>query len=125
MILRKKREVGAAYGSDTELVKNCLLSVVDSHPDVKKYPASIVRFAEFGDSSLNFELYFWAHVQDRWMAISDLNFAIDKMFREKNIEIPFPQRDLHIRSGKPVEKESITLINEDINVDLKDPQVDG
>jgi small-conductance mechanosensitive channel len=49
------------------------------------------------------------------MAISDLNFAIDKMFRENNIEIPFPQRDLHIRSEKPVENEFTTLRNKDKN----------
>ena len=124
MLLRSKIVVGVAYGSDTELVKNCLLSVVDSHSDVKKDPAPIVRFAEFGESSLNFELYFWAHILDRWMAISDLNFAIDKMFRENNIEIPFPQRDLHIRSGKPVEENFTTLVSKDKNVDLKDPQID-
>jgi small-conductance mechanosensitive channel len=58
------------------------------------------------------------------MAISDLNFAIDKMFRENNIEIPFPQRDLHVRSEKPVEKEFNTLLNKDKNVDLRDPQID-
>jgi small-conductance mechanosensitive channel len=49
------------------------------------------------------------------MAISDLNFAIDKIFRENNIVIPFPQRDLHIRSGKPVEKEFTALLNNDKN----------
>jgi len=125
MLLRSKIGVGVAYGSDTELVKNCLLKVMDSHPDVKKDPAPIVRFAEFGDSSLNFELYFWAHIFDRWMAISDMNFAIDKIFKENNIVIPFPQRDLHIHSGKPVENEFTTLINKDKNVDLKDPQIDG
>ena len=59
-----------------------------------------MRFAEFGESSLNFQLYFWAHIDNRWMAISDLNFAIDKIFRENNITIPFPQRDLHIRTEK-------------------------
>ena len=125
MLLRSKIVVGVAYGSDTELVKNCLLKVVDLHPDVKKDPVPIVRFAEFGESSLNFELYFWAHILDRWMAISDLNFSIDKMFRENNIEIPFPQRDLHIRSEKPVEKEFLTLIDKDNNLDLKNNQIDG
>jgi small-conductance mechanosensitive channel len=124
MLLRSKIGVGVAYGSDTELVRDCLLKVMDSHPDVKKDPAPIVRFAAFGDSSLNFELYFWAHIFDRWMAISDMNFAIDKIFRENSIVIPFPQRDLHIHSGKPVENEFATLINKDKNVDLKDPQID-
>ena len=46
------------------------------------------------------------------------------MFRENNIEIPFPQRDLHIRSGKPVEENFTTLVSKDKNVDLKDPQID-
>jgi small-conductance mechanosensitive channel len=125
MLLRSKIGVGVAYGSDTELVKDCMLKVMDSHSDVKKYPAPIVRFAEFGDSSLNFELFFWAHINDRWMAISDLNFAIDKIFRENNIEIPFPQRDLHIRTVNPVENEFTTLANKDKNADLEDPQIDG
>jgi small-conductance mechanosensitive channel len=59
------------------------------------------------------------------MAISDLNFAIDKIFRENNIEIPFPQRDLHIRTVNPVENEFTTLANKDKNADLEDPQIDG
>ena len=127
MLLRSKVVVGVAYGTDTELVKNCLLKVMDSHPDIKKDPAPIVRFAEFGDSSLNFELYFWAHILDRWMAISDLNFAIDRIFRENNIEIPFPQRDLHIRSKKPVETQFTTLTknDKDSNTDSKNSQIDG
>ena len=129
-LLRSKIVIGVAYGSNTELVKNCLLEVADAHPDVRKDPAPVVRFAEFGNSSLNFELFFWAHVLDRWMAISDLNFAIDKIFRENNIEIPFPQRDLHIRTGKQVETDFTTLIDNkkidiDKNRDIKDPQIDG
>ncbi len=129
MLLRSKIVVGVAYGSNTELVKNCLLEVVDAHPDVKKDPEPIVRFAEFGSSSLNFELFFWAHVLDRWMATSDLNFAIDKIFRENNIEIPFPQRDLHIRSGNHAETDFTTFINNKSkdkykNIDLEDSQID-
>lgn len=126
MLLRSKVVVGVAYGSDTELVRDCLLKVMDSHPEVKKDPAPIVRFAKFGDSSLNFELYFWAHIFERWMAISDLNFAIDRIFRENNIEIPFPQRDLHIRSEKPVETQFTTLTknDKDSNTDSKNLQID-
>jgi small-conductance mechanosensitive channel len=61
------------------------------------------------------------------MAISDLNFAIDKIFRENNIEIPFPQRDLHIRSKKPVETQFTTLTenDKDSNADSKNLQIDG
>jgi small-conductance mechanosensitive channel len=124
MLLRSKVVVGVAYGSDTELVKDCLLKVMDSHPDVKKDPAPVVRFAEFGNSSLNFELYFWAHIFKRWITISDLNFAIDKIFRENNIEIPFPQRDLHIRSEKPIDAKFKTFTAKGSDVDLENPQID-
>jgi small-conductance mechanosensitive channel len=124
MLLRSKIGIGVAYGSDTELVKKCLLEVMDLHPDVEKEPAPIVRFAEFGNSSLNFELYFWAHIFKRWMAISDLNFAIDRIFRENNIEIPFPQRDLHIRSEKPIDARFKTFTAKGSGVDLENPQID-
>jgi small-conductance mechanosensitive channel len=124
MLLRSKVVVGVAYGSDTELVKECLLKVMDSHPDVEKEPAPVVRFAEFGDSSLNFELYFWAHIFKRWITISDLNFAIDKIFRENNIEIPFPQRDLHIRSEKPIDTKFKTFTDKGSDVDLENLQID-
>ncbi|MDR4505111.1 MAG: mechanosensitive ion channel [Candidatus Scalindua sp.] len=105
MLLRAKIIVGVAYGSNTELVHECLLKVSHSHPDVEKDPEPVVRFAEFGDSSLNFQLYVWAHISKRWMVISDLHFAIDKIFRENGIEIAFPQRDLHIRSAIPMKTE--------------------
>ncbi|MFQ5963029.1 MAG: mechanosensitive ion channel domain-containing protein [Candidatus Scalinduaceae bacterium] len=124
MLLRSKIEVGVAYGSNTELVRECLLKVMDSHPDVEKEPEPVVRFAEFGNSSLNFEIYFWAHIFKRWMAISDLNFAIDKIFRENNIEIPFPQRDLHIRSEKSIDAKVETFIDKDSDVDLENPKID-
>ncbi|MDR4498358.1 MAG: mechanosensitive ion channel [Candidatus Scalindua sp.] len=105
MLLRAKIIVGVAYGSNVELVNECLLKVAHSHPDVEKDPEPVVRFTEFGDSSLIFQLYFWAHISKRWMAVSDLHFAIDKIFRENKIEIAFPQRDLHIRSAIPMKTE--------------------
>lgn len=94
--------VGVAYGSDLELVKNCLLEVAKKHHMVRKYPEPIVRFEKFGDSSLNFELIYWVdNAYARWVTLSELNFAIDKTFREHNITIPFPQQDLHIRTVPP------------------------
>ncbi len=94
--------VGVAYGSDTELVRDTLLKVAEESDDVAKtsfLPQPTVLFREFGDSSLNFELRVFLHnVDSRLSVISDLNFAIDKAFREAGIEIPFPQRDLHVRS---------------------------
>lgn len=94
--------VGVAYGSDTELVTNCLMETAASHPFVMDDPEPKVWFKEFGDSSLNFELLVWIpDPTERWNTISQLNYKIDRIFREKDIEIPFPQRDLHVRSGLP------------------------
>ncbi len=85
--------IGVAYGSDTELVKNTLLKVANENPDVLQRPASFVRFVEFADSSLNFELHIWSRNFIRIEDVkSDLRFQIDAEFRRNNIEIPFPQR---------------------------------
>ncbi len=98
--------VGVAYGSDTEKVRDILLAVAEENEDVMKTasaPKPKVLFRAFGDSSLNFELrVFVRDVDSRISVISDINFAIDKAFREEGIEIPFPQRDLHVKS-LPVE----------------------
>ena len=93
--------VGVAYGSDTDKVKEALLAVARAHPKVLADPPPAVFFIEFGDSSLNFELGVWTQemVRSPRRFRSDLNFAIDRKFREMGIEIPFPQRDLHVRSG--------------------------
>ena len=94
--------VGVAYGSDTNLVKKCLLEIVKQNPNIKTSPEPFVRFAEFGDSALVFELYFWADDPGkRWFTQSELNFAIDDVFRKNKIEIAFPQQDIHIRSIVP------------------------
>lgn len=94
--------IGVAYGTDTEKVRDILLAIAEQNDDVVKtgsVPKPKVVFREFGDSSLNFELrVFLYNVDSRLDVISDLNFAIDKAFREENIEIPFPQRDLHVKS---------------------------
>src|SRR4030066_1895248 len=58
--MRGNVKVGVSYDSDPELVKECLLEVVKQNPNVRTYPEPFVRFAEFGDSALLFELYFWA-----------------------------------------------------------------
>ena len=93
--------VGVAYGSDVERVTSILDEVASKADHVLKHPAPEVRFNEFGDSSLNFELLVWSddppgHYQLR----SRLNYAIDAAFRRNGIEIPFPQRVVHIESGK-------------------------
>jgi len=99
---RLRIPVGVAYGSDTGKVKELLLQIADEHPEVmgEGYGviAPYVLFLEFGDSSLNFELRcFIADIDRRRRVVSDINFAIDEAFRENGIEIPFPQRDIHIK----------------------------
>jgi potassium-dependent mechanosensitive channel len=90
--------VGVAYGSDSAAVTDALLAVASEIEAVLKTPPPLVQFVEFGDSALNFELLVWTsdpahHRQLR----SDLNYAVDREFRRRKIEIPFPQRDLHVR----------------------------
>jgi potassium-dependent mechanosensitive channel len=97
--------VGVAYGTDTELVKSILLDIAYQHPSViTKSPILSkpwVLFRTFGDSSLNFELRCYIReVDNRLTVMSDMNFEIDRAFREAGIEIPFPQRDVHLISGK-------------------------
>jgi small-conductance mechanosensitive channel len=100
--VRLRLPVGVAYGSDLEKLQRLLLEIAAAHPAVLKSPAPAVRFLSFGDSALNFDLAVWtidmAHRPTRFR--SDLFFAIERTLRENNIEIPFPQRDLHLRSGK-------------------------
>ena len=98
--VRIKLQVGTSYSSDPEEVRGLLLQVADGHPDVLPDPAPDVIFTDFGDSSLDFELRVWTTRQVRTPFIlkSDLYFAIFKLFQEKDIELPFPQRDLHLRS---------------------------
>ena len=85
--------VGVAYGSDTKLVKNILLKVAEEHPEVVEHPNPFVRFTNFGNSSLDFELHFFSRNFMRIEDVkSDLRFEIDNNFRENDVEIPFPQR---------------------------------
>lgn len=96
---RFKVSVGVAYGSDVQLVRELLLKCAQEHPEIARKPSSFVRFVNFGDSSLDFELHYWSeHIWVIDNISSDLRFAIDAAFRANNIEIPFPQRDLTIKS---------------------------
>jgi small-conductance mechanosensitive channel len=94
---REGVNVGVAYGSDVQLVKKLLLQVANNHPSVLPEPPPNVLFTDFGDSSLNFRVVFT--LGDSFNARfpqSDMRFEIDRLFRENNITIPFPQRDIHI-----------------------------
>jgi potassium-dependent mechanosensitive channel len=97
--LRVRIPVGVAYGSDIERTKQVLLDVARANPDVLEKPLPDVRLEDFGDSALAFALYAWiAHARDDLRVGSALRFAIEKAFREAGIAIPFPQRDVHMRT---------------------------
>jgi small-conductance mechanosensitive channel len=91
--------VGVAYGSDTQKVKELLLEVAKENIYVLDYPSPFIRFVNFGESSLDFELFFWSRtlliIED---IKSDIRFEIDKIFRENNVQIPFPQRDVWFKN---------------------------
>ena len=97
--------VGVAYGSDVELVTETLLEVARVQPGVLESPEPEVRFIEFGDSSLNFELLVWSDEPTNYHRLrSKLNYAIDAAFRDKGVEIPFPQRDVHVKTSADLAK---------------------
>lgn len=92
--------VGVAYGSDTKMVEECLLEVARRHPLVRHSPAPEVVFKCFGESTLDFELRVVLPNRDSLPKIQhELNMAIDQSFRQKNIEIAFPQREIRVRSA--------------------------
>jgi small-conductance mechanosensitive channel len=98
---RESVTVGVAYGSDVQLVKKLLLEAANSHPDIVDPTETIVQFTDFGDSSLNFKVVFTlADSFNANIPKSDIRFEIDRLFRENNITIPFPQRDVHIFQNK-------------------------
>lgn len=95
-------KVGAAYGSDAAKVGELLVAIAGAHPDVSKEPKPEAYFMEFGESALQFELFAWTQNLDgRRKIMSDLLTEIERRFRAEGIEIPFPQRDLHLRSVEP------------------------
>lgn len=114
---RARIPVGVAYGSDVQKVKAILEDLAEGHPRVVidgSVSKPKVLFLGFGDSSLNFELRcFIDNIDMRLSIISDINFAIDDAFREEGIEIPFPQRDIHIRSGQTKKEDDNQSLDQD------------
>jgi small-conductance mechanosensitive channel len=103
--------VGVSYSSDVNLVREALMAAAAAYPMALKTPVPDVWFVEFGDSALNFELLIWVNavVCDPRHVKGTINFYIWDELTERNIEIPFPQHDLHIRSVDP---EAAALMNE-------------
>jgi small-conductance mechanosensitive channel len=97
-VVRLEINVGVDYDSDVSVVKQTLLDIARENSKVVPQPEPFVIFSEFGDSALLFKLYLWTDVKDRMTVKSDINFSIYAKFREKGIQIPFPQHDLHLKS---------------------------
>ncbi len=126
--IRRKVSVGVAYGSDVPLVMDTLMDIARTSPDVLDRPEPLVLFKEFGDSTLNFQLLVWiGRFEDNLRIQSDLCQEIDRRFREEDIEIAFPQRDLHLRS---VDEEAGKLLTGsaasepvNVNVPVNEPEI--
>lgn len=104
--VRVKAPVGVSYDSDLELVTELLYRAADETPRVLRRPKPRVNVMEFGDNSVNFELRFWIEDPEEGLANirSDVYMRIWRLFKENEVEIPFPQRDLHLRSSKQLDQ---------------------
>ena len=111
--VRFRIPVGVSYKEDPEKIRSILLDVAEKHPGVLKKPETIVIFDEYGDSSLNFYLVVWTtdYINRPQLLKSELYYEIFKRFKKEGIEIPFPQRDLHLKSGFDFDKHVRTLNN--------------
>jgi small-conductance mechanosensitive channel len=101
-------DVGVAYGTEPERVIVLLVDAARAHPDVAAEPAPDALFVRFGESSLDFQLRAWTGRYDRWQRVkSELMLAVNAALRDAGIEIPFPQRDLHVHSLPPEAAQSL------------------
>ena len=96
--IRRKITVGVAYGSDLNLVRQTLMEVAENHPKVLAEPQPDILFEDFGDSALVFKLRIWTLVDYALSTDTEIRFEIDRLFRKRNIQIPFPQQDIHFQS---------------------------
>lgn len=109
--------VGVAYGSNVDLVSETLIKATEGVDNVLRDPPPKVQFLKFGDWSLDFRLLVWTnrpriHAQIR----SDINYRIERLFREAGIEIPFPQTELRVRQGSvQIDAEGLKLDGESLN----------
>lgn len=107
-VLRSKVTVGVSYNCKSETVKEILLNACGDVKEILKFPAPFIVFADFGDNALIFETYFWVDTKAGRITSeieSDLRFVIDRRFRQANIGVPYPQRDLHLDTVKPLQVE--------------------
>ena len=101
--------IGTTYGSDPNQILKILMEAAMSSKDTLKNPSPQALFSEFGDSSLNFKLRFWVHYEVGLQAKSDVSIEVYNQFAKHGIEIPFPQRDLHIKNMPDMEEDKGSL----------------
>jgi potassium efflux system protein len=98
--------VGVAYGSPCRKVSEFLLKAIEEHPSILKNREPLVLLTDFGENAIQFQALFWLGIRnllDRRIVESDIRFRIEELFREANISICYPQRDLHLDSIRPLE----------------------
>jgi len=105
--LRSSVRVGVRYGSDVQKVRILLEEILTSNPDVLDDPAPVIIFEDFGDSALVFDAFFWIESsKDRTLrgVRSAIRFEVDRVFKENDIVIAFPQRDMHVDGSRKLEQ---------------------
>ena len=96
--IKIRHNIGVAYGSDLENVKIIINDILEKHPSVLNDPTWGIYFMNFGDSSLDLLVIYWVNnYRNKFDITDEINMEIKKRFEEENIEIPFPQRDLHMK----------------------------
>lgn len=104
--IRSSVRLGVAYGSSTRKVAELLKKAADSHGKVLKSPPPVANFSDFGPDALIFDLLYWVRIRsmsERREVESDLRFMIDNLFRDADITIAYPQRDIHLHTSRPLE----------------------
>lgn len=110
--IRTSVNVGVSYGSPTRQVENLLRDALHDNSKILAEPEPIILFTEFGDNSLNFEVHFWIHMRtmmDGRRVESEVRHTIDRLCRQADISIAFPQRDVHLDSAAPIEVNLVGL----------------
>jgi len=106
--VRGDLDVGVAYGSDVDLVRRLLLRAAAENPKVLKEPAPAVSFTAFGDNALAFRLVVWfSELAQKMEGMTELRFAVNRLFEESGVAMPFPQRTLSIAGDKPLSVEIV------------------
>ncbi len=110
-LIRAKVSVGVVYGSPTRLVEQLIRRVIDEDDQILQVPEPVLIFEDFGDNALIFDVYFWVKARspmEMRMVQSRVRFRIDDLFRQHELVIAFPQRDVHIDSSAPLEVRVLT-----------------